>query len=179
MSRVGRQPVQVPSNVTLSVQGRTISAKGPRGTNSFDLPELVSVEVQGNKVVVKRADDSKVARERHGLGRALLRNLVRGVADGFERRLEIVGVGYKAELKGRTLVLSLGYSHPVEFPIPDGVQIAVDKGTALLVSGHNRQTVGEVASHLRRYRSPDAYKGKGVRYANERIKLKAGKAGTK
>jgi len=177
MSRIGNYPVPVPGGVTVSLKGSTISAKGPKGQLSMPVPDFVSYEVGADQVVVKRANDSKPARARHGLGRALLNNMVVGVSTGFERKLDIVGVGYKAELQGRTLVMHLGYSHPINFAIPDGIDITVVKNTGLLVSGIDKQAVGQVAAVLRGYRKPDAYKGKGVRYSDEVIRLKAGKSG--
>ncbi len=177
MSRIGNAPVPVPSGVTVSQTASTISAKGPKGELNMLIPDFVSYEIGEDSVVVKRANDSKPARARHGLGRALLNNMVVGVSRGFEKKLEIVGVGYKADLKGKFLNLSLGYSHPIDFPIPDGITIQVEKGTSLTVSGIDKQQVGQVAAVLRGFRKPDAYKGKGVRYADEEIRLKAGKSG--
>jgi len=177
MSRIGNAPVPVPSGVTVKLSPSTITAKGPKGELSMNIPDFVSYEVNDGEVVVKRANDSKPARARHGLGRALLNNMVVGVSEGFTRKLEIVGVGYKADVRGKTLNLSLGYSHPIDFPIPDGIDIKVEKGTSLTVSGIDKQQVGQVAAVLRGFRKPDAYKGKGVRYADETIRLKAGKSG--
>lgn len=179
MSRIGNQPVPVPAGVTVALSGSSISAKGPKGQLSMAVPDFVDFEIGDGSVVVKRHNDSKPARARHGLGRALLNNMVIGVSTGFDRDLAIVGVGYKAEVQGRTLVLNLGYSHPVEFPIPEGIDVTVTKNTALKVSGIDKQAVGQVAAVIRGFRAPDAYKGKGVRYTDETIRLKAGKAGTK
>ena len=179
MSRIGNQPVSLPSGVIVVLDGTTISAKGPKGQLSMAVPDFVDFEVGDAEVVVTRHNDSKPARARHGLGRALLNNMVVGVSQGFERELSIVGVGYKAESQGRTLVLHLGYSHPVEFPVPEGIDVTVTKNTSLKVSGIDKQAVGQFAAVIRGFRSPDAYKGKGVRYVDEVIRLKAGKAGTK
>lgn len=179
MSRIGNQPVSLPKGVTVTRSGETLSAKGPKGQLSMAVPDFVDFEIADDQVVVKRHNDSKPARARHGLGRALLANMVTGVSEGFSKKLEIVGVGYRAELKGKVLVLSLGFSHPVEFPVPEGIDINVEKPTALTVSGIDKEQVGQVAAVLRGYRPPDAYKGKGVRYSDETIRLKAGKAGTK
>lgn len=179
MSRIGNQPVTLPKGVTVTRSGETLSAKGPKGQLSMAVPDFVDFEIADDQVVVKRHNDSKPARARHGLGRALLANMVTGVSEGFSKKLEIVGVGYRAELKGKVLVLSLGFSHPVEFPVPEGIDINVEKPTALTVSGIDKEQVGQVAAVLRGYRPPDAYKGKGVRYSDETIRLKAGKAGTK
>jgi large subunit ribosomal protein L6 len=177
MSRIGNLPVPVPKGVTVAQSGTTISAKGPKGNLSMAVPDFVTFDIGADEVVVTRANDSKPARARHGLGRALLNSMVVGVSTGFTRKLDIVGVGYKAELKGRTLVMHLGYSHPIEFEVPDLVTVTVEKGTSLLVSGIDKQQVGQVAAVLRGYRAPDAYKGKGVRYSDEQIRLKAGKSG--
>ena len=177
MSRIGNLPVPVPSGVTVAQKGSTISAKGPKGQLSMSIPDFVTFAIDGDEVVVTRANDSKPARARHGLGRALLNNMVVGVSTGFERKLDIVGVGYKAEVQGKKLVMHLGYSHPIEFDVPSLIDIKVEKGTSLTVSGIDKQQVGQVAAVLRGYRKPDAYKGKGVRYSDEQIRLKAGKSG--
>lgn len=179
MSRIGNQPVPLPTGVTVALKGSSISAKGPKGQLSMRVPDFVDFEIGDGNVVVKRHNDSKPARARHGLGRALLNNMVVGVSTGFSRELSIVGVGYKAEVKGRKLILSLGYSHPVEYAIPDGIDVTVTKNTALKVTGIDKQAVGQVAAVIRGFRAPDAYKGKGVRYIDETIRLKAGKAGAK
>jgi large subunit ribosomal protein L6 len=154
-----------------------MSAKGPKGQLSRALPSHVEVEVGNDTVVVTRVNDSKPARERHGLTRALLQNLVTGVSEGWQKQLEIIGVGYKAAVKGSTLVLNLGYSHPIEYPIAQGLKIEV-KRNIISVSGIDRELVGQAAANIRGFRKPDAYKGKGVRYLGEYIKLKPGKAGS-
>ena len=177
MSRIGKLPVSVPSGVTVDVAGRTITAKGPKGQLVRSFPELVTFEVDGDKVTVLRANDTKRARERHGLSRSLLANMVTGVSKGFEKKLSIVGVGYRAAVKGRTLDLTLGYSHPIAYPIPAGIDIAVDKQNNIVVSGVDKEAVGETAAKIRGFRSPDAYKGKGIRYVDEVIRLKAGTSG--
>lgn len=179
MSRIGRLPVKIPSGVQFSVSGQTISAKGPKGALTRSIPEMISVEVNGDSVVVNRADDSKAARERHGLSRTLVFNMIHGVSQGFESKLEIIGVGYKAEVQGQVLQLSLGFSHQVLFPIPTGMSVQVEKGTALRLVGPDKEQVGQTAAVLRGYRPPDSYKGKGVRYMGEVVRLKAGKSGTK
>lgn len=176
MSRVGKQPVAVPSGVTVSVNGGSVAVKGPKGELHQALPSLVSAKLDAGVLVVARDDDSRQARANHGLARALLRNMVVGVTQGFEKKLEVQGVGFRAEVKGRTLVMNLGYSHPIEFAIPAGIQIAVDKNTNLSVQGIDRQVVGQVAAVIRGYRVPDHYKGKGVRYAGETVRIKAGKS---
>lgn len=177
MSRIGKQPVVLPKGVTLEISDGQVHAKGPKGTLSRAVVRGTTISVDGGKAIVERASDSLEDRAAHGLMRALLANMVEGVSKGFQRKLEIIGIGYKAELKGSTLVLSLGYSHPIEFPFPPGITIAVEKNTKMVVSGIDREQVGQVAAELRSFRSPDSYKGKGVRYEGEHVRIKAGKSG--
>ena len=177
MSRIGNTPVVVPSGVTVTVTADTMSAKGPKGLLSRPLPSHVEVKVEGDKVLVSRVNDSKPARARHGLTRSLIQNLVTGVSEGYTKSLEIIGVGYRAQSKGNTLVLNLGYSHPINYAVPDGIEIKVKK-TVIDVHGMDKELVGQTAAEIRRFRQPDAYKGKGVRYVGEHIRLKAGKAGS-
>ncbi len=179
MSRIGRKPIELPKGVEVTVTGNTVAVKGPKGTVQTHLPEGITIERQDGHVLASRQDDQHAAV--HGLARALLNNAVEGVTKGWNRELEIVGIGYRAELKGKsTVVFSLGYSHPIEFPLPEGVQVAVDqKLTRLTVSGIDRQKVGQVAADMRSLRPPDPYKNKGVRYAGERLKKKVGKTGAK
>src|SRR5262245_9014948 len=179
MSRIGRLPVPVASGVKVDVAGRTVNVKGPKGALSQELPGGIDAEVTDGKIVVKRRDDSKSQRALHGLTRALLNNAVVGVTTGFSKDLEIQGVGYRAQVAGSSVSFTLGYTHPIDFPIPKGIQIAVDKQTRLTVSGIDRQQVGQVAAKIRSLRPPDVYKGKGVRYANEVVRKKAGKTGAK
>jgi large subunit ribosomal protein L6 len=179
MSRIGKLPVTVPSGVNVSVADGTVKVKGPKGELAQVLPLGVTLAQEGGTLTVARDDESRQARANHGLARALVNNMVTGVTKGFERRLEIQGVGFKGEIKGKTLVLALGYSHPVEFPFPNGVTIEVDKQTKLIVKGSDKQAVGETAAKLRSLREPDSYKGKGVRFEGEHIKLKAGKTAKK
>ena len=176
MSRVGKQPIGIPKGVNVAVSKDTVTVKGPKGELAQLLPELVSAAVEGGELHVSRADDSRDARARHGLVRALLKNMVVGVTDGFEKKLEIQGVGFRAEVKGRTLVMNLGYSHPIEFPIPPGISIAVEKNVNVSVQGIDRQRVGQVAAVIRKYREPDHYKGKGIRYVGEYVRIKTGKS---
>jgi large subunit ribosomal protein L6 len=176
MSRIGKLPVQVPNGVTVTVADESITVKGPKGSLEHFVPEHVNVKLDDGKVVVDRTSDMKQARANHGLTRAVIRNMVEGVTKGFERKLEIVGVGFRAEVRGKTLVLNIGYSHPVEYAIPDGVSIAVDKGGGVTLSGIDKKQVGQAAADIRAFRRPDSYKGKGVRYAGEYIRLKAGKS---
>ena len=177
MSRIGKLPIAVPAGVTVSVVDGLVKVKGPRGELAQQLATGVSLKQDGATLQVLRADDSHQSRSNHGLTRALVNNMVGGVTKGFERRLDIQGVGFKGELKGKSVVLSLGYSHTITFPFPEGVLIEVEKGTKLVVKGSDRHVVGETVAQLRRLRSPDSYKGKGVRNEGERIKLKEGKSG--
>ena len=177
MSRVGKLPIPVPAGTKVSLSGETFEAEGPKGKVAQQIVPGTSVVIDDGVVTVSRDDDSGQSRARHGLMRALLSNAVKGATDGWVKELEIHGVGYRAEVQGRKLNLVLGYSHPVVFEMPDGVDIEVDRNTQLKVSGADRQKVGQVAAELRELRKPDAYKGKGVRYKDERLKLKVGKAG--
>jgi large subunit ribosomal protein L6 len=163
----------------VELSGRTVTVKGPKGSLAQELPGGISAELADGKLLVKRRDDSKPQRALHGLTRALLNNAVVGVTKGFSKDLEIQGVGYRAQLSGTSVSFSLGYTHPIEIPIPRGIQIAVDKQTRLTISGIDRQQVGQVAAKIRSLRPPDVYKGKGVRYANEVVRKKAGKTGAK
>lgn len=176
MSRIGKQPIPVPSGVTVDLKGQSVSVKGPKGELHQFIPAHVDVALEGNTVVVTRHNDAKPSRANHGLTRALIANMVHGVSKGFEKKLEILGVGYRAEVKGSNLVMNLGYSHQVEYPIPQGIQITVDKTTKLVVLGIDKQQVGQVAAKIRSFRPPDSYKGKGVRYVDEHVRLKAGKS---
>ena len=179
MSRIGRLPVPVVAGVKIAVDGRTVTVQGPKGALAQALPTGITAEVAEGKLVVKRRDDSKSQRALHGLSRALIANAVEGVTKGFSKDLEIQGVGYRAQLSGKSVSFTLGYTHPIEFPIPEGIQIAVDKQTRLTITGIDRQKVGHVAAKIRSLRPPDVYKGKGVRYLNERLRKKAGKTGAK
>lgn len=179
MSRIGKKPIPLPKGVTYTVEGNLITVKGPKGTVTNHLPAGVTLTTEDGTLLVKREDDSKAAV--HGLVRALVNNAVVGVTNGWTRELEIVGIGYRAELKGKTtVVFTLGYSHPIEYPLPGGIDVAIDpKQTHLTVSGIDRQKVGFVAAEMRSLRPPDPYKNKGVRYTNERLKKKVGKTGAK
>jgi large subunit ribosomal protein L6 len=172
-------PVPVAAGVKVAVDGKTVSVTGPKGTLRQELPAGITAAVEDGKILVARADDSKPRRALHGLTRALLNNAVTGVTKGFSKDLEISGVGYRAQLAGKSVSFTLGYTHPIEFPIPEGIQVAVDKQTKLTVSGVDRQQVGQVAAQIRALRPPDVYKAKGVKYANEVIRKKAGKTGAK
>lgn len=166
--------MQVPSAVTVQAEGETMVVKGPKGTLRVSVPPGVRFEKQDGNYLVKRDSDEQTAL--HGLARSLFANAVRGVAQGFERHLDIVGIGYRAEVKGKIVMFTLGYSHPIEMPIPDGLAITIEKQTHLVVSGADKQRVGQVAAEIRGLRPPDPYKNKGVRYTGERLKKKVGKA---
>jgi large subunit ribosomal protein L6 len=175
MSRVGKKPVPVPSGVTATIDGQTVKMKGTKGELSFVAPEEVTVAMENGAVQVNPRDDSKTARAKWGMSRAQVANLVEGVSKGFEKRLEINGVGYKAAVAGKVLKLSLGYSHDVDYAIPAGITIATPRPTEVLVSGIDKQKVGQTAAEIREFRSPEPYKGKGVKYSDEFIFRKEGK----
>jgi len=175
MSRVGKKPVTVPSGVTATVDGQTVKMKGTKGELTFVVPDEVTVAMEDGAVQVNPRDDSKIARAKWGMSRAQVANLVEGVSKGFEKRLEINGVGYKAAVAGKVLKLSLGYSHDVDYAIPAGITIATPRPTEVLVSGIDKQRVGQTAAEIREFRSPEPYKGKGVKYSDEFIFRKEGK----
>jgi len=178
MSRIGKQPVEVPTGVTVEIKDGVIMIKGPKGELSQELHELVKVDVKDNVITVTRVNDSKESRSLHGLTRTLIANMVEGVTKGFEKKLEIVGIGYKAQAKGSKITLNIGYSHPIEYIAPKGIEIKMDeeKKNVIVVSGINKQVVGEAAAKIRSYRKPEPYKGKGIKYIDEHIRRKAGKA---
>lgn len=178
MSRIGKKPVVIPSGVSAKVEGQHVAVKGGKGELSFTAPEEVSLAFAGNEIAVSPRNETKRARAMWGMTRSMVNNLVVGVSKGFERKLEITGVGYKAAVAGKTLQLSLGYSHDVSFPIPDGIAIATPKPTEVMISGIDKRKVGQIASEIRALRPPEPYKGKGVKYAGEFIFRKEGK-GTK
>ncbi len=175
MSRIGKKPIAVPDGVTATVEGQKVTAKGPKGELSFVVNDEVLVKMEEKDVVVAPVDQSKDARSKWGMTRTMIENIMTGVKDGFERKLEISGVGYRATMQGSKLQLALGYSHDVVFEAPDGISIACPKPTEIVVTGIDKQKVGQVASEIRRFRSPEPYKGKGVKYAEERIVRKEGK----
>ena len=175
MSRIGKKPVPVPAGVTASVEGQKVSAKGPKGELNFVVNDEVLVKMENNAVVVTPATQSKDARSKWGMSRTMIENIFKGVKDGYERKLEINGVGYRAALQGKNLQLALGFSHDVVYEPPQGITIAVPKPTEIVVSGIDKQVVGQVAAEIREYRGPEPYKGKGVKYAEERIVRKEGK----
>jgi len=177
MSRVGKAPIDIPKGVEVKVTGRTVEVKGPKGRLSRDVHADISVQTSDGTLVVQRPTDLQHHRALHGLTRALLANMVKGVTEGFKVELEIQGVGYRAAKQGNTLALQVGYTHPVEVPPPDGIQFEVPQANRIVVIGIDKELVGQVAARIRAIREPDPYKGKGIRYAGERIKLKPGKAG--
>jgi large subunit ribosomal protein L6 len=177
MSRIGNKIIPVPKEVKIQIKDGAVDVQGPKGKMNVRVPRGISFEQKDGTLVAKRASEEH--RALHGLARALVANAVTGVTTGFKKELDIVGVGYRAEVKGKNVVFALGYSHPVEFPIPEGIQIAIDKQTHVVVSGADKGQVGQVAANLRALRPPDPYKQKGVRITGERLKKKAGKAGAK
>lgn len=179
MSRVGKKPVVLSNGVEVKIADNSLEVIGPKGSLSFDMVGDVDVEIVEQEVVFTRKNDQKKNRSLHGLYRALLQNMVTGVVEGFTKRLELVGVGYKAEMKGNILFLSLGYSHPIVFNPPEGITIEVPSQTVIVVSGIDKQVVGQVAAKIRGFRKPEPYKGKGVKYTGEVIRRKAGKTASK
>lgn len=177
MSRIGRAPITVPSGVDVAVEGQNVTVKGPKGTLTHTVDRPIQVSLEDGVLSVSRPNDDRENRALHGLSRSLLNNLVLGVTQGYERKLEIHGVGYRVQLKGTTLEFALGYSHPVRIEAPEGITFAVENPTRFSVQGIDKQAVGQVAANIRRLRKPDPYKGKGVRYAGEQIRRKVGKTG--
>ncbi|MGD2068366.1 MAG: 50S ribosomal protein L6 [Gemmatimonadota bacterium] len=175
MSRIGKQPVEIPKGVEVEVEGQTISVKGSKGDLSFDFHPEMTVKVEDGEVVVTRPSDSANHKALHGLTRSLISNMVEGVTEGFSRRLEIVGVGYRAEKKGKGITLNLGFSHPIHYEAPEGVELEVPDQTTVVVRGADKQAVGQTAAEIRSFRPPEPYKGKGIRYQGEHIRRKAGK----
>lgn len=175
MSRIGKKPIPVPEGVTATVDGRKVVAKGPKGELSFVANDEVAVKLENNEVVVTPIDDSKDARSKWGMSRTMIANIMNGVKTGYERKLEINGVGYRAAMQGKNLQLALGFSHDVVYQPPEGVSIACPKPTEIVISGIDKQVLGQVAAEIRGYRPPEPYKGKGVKYAEERIVRKEGK----
>lgn len=179
MSRVGRKPIPLPKGVEVTQQGNEIVVKGPKGSLRTPLIQGLSMKVENGSVVFERGDEERQSRAFHGLMRALIANNVAGVSEGFRRDLDIIGVGYRGEVKGREVVFQLGYSHPIHFKIPEGIDIAVDKSGRVTITGIDRQKVGQTAAEIRSLRLPDPYKGKGIKYTDEVIRRKAGKAAGK
>ena len=179
MSRIGKKPIEIPQGVEIKIEGQTVTAKGPNGTEVVEVRPEIAVKVEENQIILTKASDSREAGALYGLSRTLVANAVQGVKDGFEKKLEIQGVGYRANMEGKNLNLALGYSHPVVVEPPEGITISVEANTKISVKGSNKQTVGDVAAFIRSKRPPEVYKGKGVRYEGEYIRRKAGKAGKK
>ena len=175
MSRIGKQPIAIPPKVNVEVKGQKVFVEGPKGKLNWELPRRTSLKVENGKVVVSREGDDARAKAMHGLSRALVNNMVRGVSEGFIKKLEIQGVGFKAAVAGNSVNLSLGYSHPIVYPIPAQIKVTVEENTKLTIEGPDRQSVGQVAAELRSFYPPEPYKGKGVRYSDERVIRKEGK----
>ena len=179
MSRIGKLPVEIPAGVEVKIDGQLVTAKGPNGTESVNVRPEISVKVEDNHIILTPVNDERKTNALQGLSRTLVANAVKGVKDGFEKKLEIVGVGYRANMEGKNLNLVLGYSHPILVEAPEGITIAVDANTKISVKGSNKQLVGDIAALIRSKRPPEVYKGKGVKYEGEYIRRKAGKAGKK
>lgn len=179
MSRIGKRPIPIPKQVTVEISGLQVAVKGPKGSLERTLPTRISVEQEGDILQVVRQDESRTARERHGLVRTLVANMVEGVSKGFEKRLEIQGVGYRAQAQGGKITLNVGYSKPVEMTMPPEIQVAVENNTLVIVTGIDKEVVGNIAAKIRAVRPPEVYKGKGIRYQGEVVRRKAGKAGKK
>jgi large subunit ribosomal protein L6 len=175
MSRIGKQPITIPPKVKVEVKGQQVLVEGPKGKLNFQLPRRTSMKVENGKAVVSRQGDDAQAKALHGLSRALVNNMVRGVSEGFVKKLEIQGVGFKAAVQGKVVNMILGYSHPINYPIPDQIKVTVEENTKLTIEGPDRQVVGQVAAELRGFYPPEPYKGKGVRYAGEHVQRKEGK----
>ena len=175
MSRIGKRPVEMPGGVSANISGQTIEVKGPKGARTFTATDDISIKVEDNVVSVEPRGMSKRARQQWGMSRTMIQNLVTGVTDGFKKELEITGVGYRAQMQGNTLKLSLGYSHEVNFEVPQGVTVTAPKQTEIVVEGPDQQLVGQVAANIREWRAPEPYKGKGIRYKDEYIFRKEGK----
>jgi len=175
MSRIGKQPVVIPAQVKVQVSGRKISVQGPKGKLDLDLPPRTTAKVEGGNVLVSREGEDAHARALHGLSRALINNMVKGVSDGFNKRLEISGVGFKAAVVGKVVTMNLGYSHPIQYDIPDQIKVVVEENTKITIEGPDKQLVGKVAAELRGFYPPEPYKGKGVKYSDEHVERKEGK----
>ncbi|MEX1187309.1 MAG: 50S ribosomal protein L6 [Gemmatimonadaceae bacterium] len=179
MSRIGKHPIEIPKGVTVTVEGNTVKVKGPRGELSRTIHPELSVELKDDAVVVSRPSDESGHKALHGLSRTLVANMVEGVTKGFQKTLDIVGVGYRAEARPYGLQLALGYSHPIEYKAPPGIKLSAPQPTQVVVDGANKEVVGQVAAEIRGLRPPEPYKGKGIKYAGEQVRRKAGKAGAK
>lgn len=179
MSRIGKLPIELPQGVEVAIDGQTVTAKGPLGLETVTVRDEIAIAKEDNKIVLTRKNEERKTRALHGLSRTLVANAINGVKTGFEKKLELQGVGYRAAMQGNTLNLQLGYSHPINFEAPKGISIEVEANTKITIKGSNKQTVGDVAAAIRAKRPPEVYKGKGVRYEGEYVRKKAGKAGKK
>jgi large subunit ribosomal protein L6 len=177
MSRIGKLPVTVPKNVNIELNGQEIKVKGTHGELSYQIPNEIDVSLNEEKIVVKPKEDTRLSRQKYGLVRALINNMVIGVSEQFERRLQMIGVGYRSQVSGKNLTLNVGFSHPVEFTTPEGIEIKVEANTNIIIRGADKEKVGLLASQIRAVRPPEPYKGKGIRYLDERVLRKAGKSG--
>lgn len=177
MSRIGKQPITVPAGVDVTIDGTTVTVKGPKGELTRSFPEIMIIKREGDDIIVERPDDSRDAKAFHGLVRTLIANMVEGTANGFSKKLQLVGVGYRAALKGKDLEMQLGYSHPVIMECPENITFEVPSQTEIVVSGISKEQVGQVAANVRAWRKPEPYKGKGIRYEGEHVRRKVGKAG--
>lgn len=175
MSRIGKQPIAIPAKVKVEIQGQKVLVEGPKGKLDFELPRRTSVKLEGTTLTVARKGEDSEAKALHGLSRAILNNMVKGVSEGFVKKLEIQGVGFKAVVQGKNVNLSLGYSHPVLYPIPEQIKVTVEENTKVTIEGPNKERVGQVAAEIRSYYPPEPYKGKGVRYSDEKVIRKEGK----
>ncbi|MBI5885651.1 MAG: 50S ribosomal protein L6 [Deltaproteobacteria bacterium] len=177
MSRIGKLPINVPQGVKLTLEGRLVKVSGPQGNLKLDIRPEIKLEIKDNVVTVSKNEETRAASELFGLTRTLVANMVKGVSEGFTKRLDIVGVGYKADVQGNVVNLALGYSHPVKYELPAGVQATVEKQTGIILKGPDKQMIGQVAANIRSLRPPEPYKGKGIKYSDEVVRRKAGKAG--
>jgi large subunit ribosomal protein L6 len=175
MSRIGKQPVAIPAKVKVEIKGQKIFVEGPKGKLNFDMPHRTGAKIENGNVLVSRQGDDAEARALHGLSRSIVNNMVKGVHEGFVKKLEIQGVGFKAAVQGKMVNLSLGYSHPLMYPIPEQVKVTVEENTKLTIEGPDKQVIGQVAAEIRNYYPPEPYKGKGVRYVGEKVERKEGK----
>jgi len=175
MSRIGKQPVAIPAKVKVEVKGQKVFVEGPKGKLDFELPRRTTAKIENGNVLISRQGDDAQAKALHGLSRSLVNNMVKGVSEGFVKKLEIQGVGFKAAVQGKNVNLSLGYSHPLNYPIPDQVKVTVEENTKLTIEGPDKQVIGQVAAEIRAYYPPEPYKGKGVRYVGEKVERKEGK----
>lgn len=175
MSRIGKQPIAIPAKVKVEIKGQVVRVEGPKGKLDWELPGRTAARIEGAQVLVSRAAEDAQTRALHGLSRALLHNMIKGVSDGFTKKLEINGVGFKAAVSGKAITMNLGYSHPIHYAIPDQIKVTVDENTKITVEGPDKQLVGKVAAELRSFYPPEPYKGKGVKYSDEKIQRKEGK----